>query len=67
MEFVKMNGAGNDYVYFDLTKEDALAREDELIRAIPRISDRHFGVGGDGVGVVLPRTVAGVWMRIFNL
>lgn len=67
MEFVKMNGAGNDYVYFDLTKEDALAREEELIRAIPRISDRHFGVGGDGVVFVMPSAVADVRMRMFNL
>lgn len=67
MEFVKMNGAGNDYVYFDLTKEDARAHEDELIRAIPHVSDRHFGVGGDGVVFIMPSDVADVRMRMFNL
>ena len=66
MKFVKMNGAGNDYVYFDLMGE-YLAHEEELIRAIPRVSDRHFGVGGDGVVFLMPSRVADVRMRMFNL
>ncbi len=62
MKFVKMHGAGNDYVYvngFETTIADpaALARE---------ISDRHFGVGSDGLILILPSTCADVRMRMFN-
>jgi len=62
MKFTKMHGAGNDYVYVDGFRETvadpaALARE---------ISDRHFGVGGDGLILILPSNRADVRMRIFN-
>ena len=66
MKFVKMNGCGNDYVYFDLTSREAAARGGEVIAAVPAISDRHFGVGGDGVVLILPSGVADVRMRMFN-
>ena len=66
MKFVKMNGCGNDYVYFDLTAREAAARGGEVIAAVPAISDRHFGVGGDGVVLILPSGVADVRMRMFN-
>lgn len=67
MEFVKMNGCGNDYVYFDLTKPQIAAGEEAIIAAIPEISDRHFGVGGDGVVLIMPSDTADVRMRMFNL
>ncbi len=67
MKFVKMNGCGNDYVYFDLFDEDVRAHERDIIAAIPRISDRHFGVGGDGVVLIMPSACADVRMRMFNL
>jgi diaminopimelate epimerase len=44
MRFVKMQGAGNDYVYVDCFQETVLDPE-ELARAV---SDRHFGIGSDG-------------------
>ena len=66
MKFVKMNGCGNDYVYFDLTSREAAERGGEIIAAVPAISDRHFGVGGDGVVLILPSGVADVRMRMFN-
>ena len=66
MRFVKMNGCGNDYVYFDLASREAAAKGADIIRAVPRISDRHFGVGGDGVVLILPGGVADVRMRMFN-
>lgn len=66
MKFVKMNGCGNDYVYFDLTSHEAAAKGGEIIAAVPAISDRHFGVGGDGVVLILPSGVADVRMRMFN-
>ncbi len=63
MKFVKMHGAGNDYVYVDCfrqTIEDPanLARE---------ISDRNFGVGGDGLILIEPSKKADVKMRMFNI
>lgn len=66
MKFVKMNGCGNDYVYFDLTSREAAAKGGAIIDAVPAISDRHFGVGGDGVVLILPSGVADVRMRMFN-
>lgn len=67
MKFVKMNGCGNDYVYFDLRGEsDPAAAAEQIIPHIVRLSDRHFGVGGDGVVLVMPSAVADVRMRMFN-
>jgi len=62
MKFTKMHGAGNDYVYVDGCKE-AVADPVALARTV---SDRHFGVGGDGLILILPSAVAAVRMRIFN-
>lgn len=67
MKFVKMNGCGNDYVYFDLRGEsDAEAAAERIIPHVERLSDRHFGVGGDGVVLVMPGDAADVRMRMFN-
>ena len=61
MDFTKMHGAGNDYVYVDargLTHDwPSLARE---------VSDRHFGVGSDGLILMLDSEVADLKMRMFN-
>ena len=47
MHFTKMHGCGNDYIYIDSSKEKVSKEEKpELIRLL---SDRHFGIGGDGV------------------
>jgi diaminopimelate epimerase len=62
MKFIKMHGAGNDYVYVDGFREK-VADPAELARAV---SDRHFGIGGDGLILILPSTAAAVRMRIFN-
>lgn len=62
--FVKMEGAGNDYVYFD-----AFAADLPMVRieaSVPRIADRHYGVGGDGVIVVGPSSIADCRMTMFN-
>ena len=63
MKFVKMHGAGNDYVYVDCFRQtienpESLARE---------ISDRNFGVGGDGLILIEPSKKADVKMRMFNI
>jgi diaminopimelate epimerase len=57
-----MQGAGNDYVYVD-GFTTTIADPAALARAV---SDRHFGVGGDGLILILPSAVAAVRMRIFN-
>ncbi len=62
MKFTKMHGAGNDYVYVDGFSEN-IADPVELARAV---SDRHFGIGGDGLILILPSERADVRMRIFN-
>ena len=61
MKFTKMHGAGNDYIYIDARQlnEDWPA----LSRAM---SDRHFGVGGDGIIIVLDSDHADLRMRMFN-
>ena len=63
IHFVKLQGAGNDYVYIDCFAEPTPADPAALA---PRIADRHFGVGGDGLVLVMPSTVAAARMRMFN-
>lgn len=60
--FVKMHGAGNDYVYID-TREQAVPSPEALAR---EISDRHRGVGSDGLILMAPSERADVRMRMFN-
>lgn len=62
LEFTKMHGCGNDYIYIDCFRQTvndpaALAR---------RLSDRHKGVGGDGVILICPSDAADAKMRMFN-
>lgn len=65
IRFTKMQGAGNDYVYVNAFRESLPSDLPELAR---RISDRNFGVGGDGMILVCPPTVSGAdaRMRMFN-
>jgi diaminopimelate epimerase len=63
MRFTKMQGAGNDYVYIDCFNQPVPPKLDELAR---RISDRHFGVGGDGLILICPSQQADARMRMFN-
>ena len=62
MKFTKMHGAGNDYVYVN-GFDELVANPAELA---VRVSDRHFGIGSDGLIMILPSTVADVRMRMFN-
>jgi diaminopimelate epimerase len=62
MRFTKMHGIGNDYVYVNGFEEPVRNPAD----AARRISDRHFGVGGDGLILILPSDQADVRMRMFN-
>ncbi|MFM8635527.1 MAG: diaminopimelate epimerase [Planctomycetia bacterium] len=63
LKFVKMQGAGNDYVYVDCFVEPAPS---DPVSLAPRIADRHFGVGGDGLVLVQPSDKAAARMRMFN-
>ena len=63
MKFVKMHGAANDYVYVDCFVERPPADPAALSRVI---ADRHRGVGGDGLVLVLPSQAATARMRMFN-
>lgn len=63
MRFTKMQGAGNDYVYVDCFSESLPADPPKLAR---QISDRHFGVGGDGLILICPSERANARMRMFN-
>ncbi|MCQ2552668.1 MAG: diaminopimelate epimerase, partial [Clostridia bacterium] len=62
-EFVKMHGCGNDYVYIDAFKTKV---ENPAELAI-KVSDRHFGIGSDGLILVAPSDVADGRMIMFNL
>jgi len=62
MRFTKMQGAGNDYVYVDLFDE-RVADPAAVARAV---SDRHFGVGSDGLILLAPSAVADVRMEMYN-
>jgi diaminopimelate epimerase len=63
MRFTKMYGAGNDYIYVDCLAQPAPANPAELAR---RASDRHFGIGADGLILIGPSRRADVSMRVFN-
>ncbi|MFI3230818.1 MAG: diaminopimelate epimerase [bacterium] len=62
MKFTKMHGCGNDYVYINCF-EESIANPEEL--AI-KMSNRNFGVGSDGLILVMPSEVADCRMRMFN-
>ena len=62
MKFTKMQGLGNDYIYLNCMDEcpgdpQGLAKQ---------LSDRHFGVGSDGLVLIMPSRAADIRMRMFN-
>ncbi len=61
-KFYKMHGAGNDYIYFDCFDAPIY----DPAAAAKKLSDRHFSVGGDGVVLIQPSSVADAKMRMFN-
>jgi diaminopimelate epimerase len=63
MRFTKMHGAGNDYVYVDCFAQPAPA---DIPATAIAISDRHTGVGGDGLVLIGPSELADARMRMFN-
>ena len=62
MRFTKMHGIGNDYVYVDCFSE----RVDDPAQTAILVSDRHTGIGADGLILICPSESANVRMRMFN-
>lgn len=62
MKFTKMQGLGNDYVYVNCLKEK-VESPSEMAR---RVSDRHFGVGSDGLILICPSECADFEMKMYN-
>src|SRR6516162_4917452 len=63
MRFTKMQGAGNDYIYVDCFAQKMPANPAALSQ---KMTDRHFGVGGDGLILICPSEKADARMRMFN-
>ncbi len=61
-KFTKMQGTGNDYIYFNCIGNPIVNPEGLAVR----LSDRHFGVGADGIILICDSDVADVKMRMFN-
>lgn len=62
MKFTKMQGAGNDYIYVDCFQE--VVKDPNKTAVF--VSDRHFGIGSDGLVLICPSEAADVKMRMFN-
>jgi len=63
MRFSKMHGLGNDYIYVDCVRGPMV---EDPVGLSQRISDRHFGVGSDGLILICPSDKADARMRMFN-
>ena len=66
MQFTKMHGCGNDYVYFDCTETEFPGGAEGERQAAIKLSDRHFGIGGDGIILIKKGTKADFEMVMYN-
>ena len=62
MKFVKMHGAGNDYVYVDCTNQELK----DASKISEYVSDRHFGIGSDGLILIKKSDKADFYMEMYN-
>ena len=62
MKFTKMQGLGNDYIYVNCFEE----KIDNISQTAKRVSDRHFGIGSDGLVLICPSDVADFKMDMYN-
>ena len=62
MKFTKMQGAGNDYIYIDCFREEI----DCPKKAAILLSDRHYGIGADGLVLIRPSSKADLFMDMYN-
>lgn len=65
LQFTKMHGCGNDYIYVNCFAQEV--PDSDLSKLALRLSDRHKGIGGDGVIYICPSQCADAKMRMFNL
>lgn len=63
LKFTKMQGCGNDYIYINCFNKQI----DEPNNLSIKLSDRHFGIGSDGIILICPSNIADAKMRMFNL
>jgi len=63
LEFTKMHGCGNDYIYINCFEMEIESPEKLAVT----LSDRHFGIGGDGIVLICRSSIADAKMRMFNL
>ena len=63
MKFTKMHGIGNDYVYVNCFKETV--KDPSAVAKF--VSDRHFGIGSDGLILIKPSDIADCEMDMYNL
>lgn len=63
IEFTKMHGCGNDYIYINCFDKEIEYPE----RLSVTLSDRHFGIGGDGIVLICKSDVTDAKMRMFNI
>ena len=65
IKFTKMHGLGNDYVYIDATSKTGqkIQNESDLAKFV---SNRHFGIGSDGLILICDSQIADFKMRMFN-
>ena len=66
MTFTKMHGCGNDYIYFDCTRSDFPGGAEGEKAAAIKLSDRHFGIGGDGIILIKKGRTADFEMVMYN-
>ncbi|MCR4954744.1 MAG: diaminopimelate epimerase [Treponema sp.] len=66
MQFTKMHGCGNDYIYFDCTKHEFPGGAEGEKEAAIKLSDRHFGIGGDGIIIIKKGKTAEFEMVMYN-
>ena len=62
MNFTKMHGTGNDYIYIDCFTQNVKNPKD----LSKKLSDRHFGIGADGIVLIKPSVIADCFMDIYN-
>lgn len=66
MKFTKMHGCGNDYIYFNCINTDFPGGAEGEKQAAIKLSDRHFGIGGDGIIIIKKGTKADFEMVMYN-
>ena len=64
MKFAKMQGCGNDYVYINGFEEKI--EKDKKPDLVRKLSERHFGIGSDGVIFINPSDIADFEMEMYN-